>query len=86
MPILCPIHPTPLPSGITLVREGQIGREGKRGEKKRGRDDVKASRRKKVLSSNYYPPEPICIPNHKDQPPTMVNDLIPAPENSREVQ
>ena len=41
---------------------------------------------KKVLSSNYYPPEPIYIPNNENQTPTVVNDLILAPENSRETQ
>ena len=46
----------------------------------------KQAEEKKVLSSNYYPPEPIYIPNNENQPPSVMNDLIPAPEDSREDQ
>ena len=39
-----------------------------------------------VLSSNYYPLEPMYIPNHEDQTSTVTNNLILALENSEEVQ
>ena len=88
MPILCPICPTPLPNGLRLVRRGL-------GHREREGQEVRETKRKmlwrqaeenKVLSSNYYPPEPMYIPNHEDQTPTVTNNLIPAPEKSKEVQ
>ena len=88
MPILCPICPTPLPSGLQLVRRG-LGwrdREEHRETKKRERDVAEASRKKKVLSSTHYPPEPMYIPNHEDLPPTVAHSLTLALENSEEVQ
>ena len=36
------------------------------------------------MDSSYHPPEPMYVPNHEEQPPTVVNNLIPAPENSRD--
>ena len=39
---------------------------------------------KKIFDPNYYPPEP-KVPSHEEQPPTLVKDLTPAKENSRDV-
>ena len=87
MPILCPIHPTPLTSGLRLVRRG-LGlrdREGteEREAKKRERDVAGASRRKESSKLYYYVPEPIYIPNLEDQPPTVANNQILTPGNSK---
>ena len=41
---------------------------------------------KKILDSKYYPWEPLYIPNHREQPPTLVNNLTLALENPRDVQ
>ena len=41
---------------------------------------------RKNLDPNYYQPEPIYVPRLKEQPPTLVNDLILAPENSRDIK
>ena len=39
-----------------------------------------------MLDPNYYPPEPMYVPSHEEQPPTLVNDLIPALENSQDAK
>ena len=81
MPVMCPIHPTPLPSELRLVRRGLGWRDR---EKRRGNKELRKRQEeeKKILNSNYYPPELIYVPSHKKQPPTVVNDLISAPKNS----
>ena len=56
----------------------------KRREKQRKEVRQRQKEEKKILDLNYYPPEPMYIPSHGEQPPTMVNDLILAPENSRD--
>ena len=40
----------------------------------------------KILDPNYYPPEPMYVPSHEEQPPILVNDLISAWENSRDTK
>ena len=57
IPLLCPIHPTWLPSGLWLVR-GELGQrdregEGKRETKKEGRDEAETEEEKKILDPNY---------------------------------
>ena len=89
MPILCPIlpHTSPQWTQTDQKRLGLGDRVGKRREKKGKEEEMmqRQAEEKTVLGSNYYPPEPIYIPNHKSQPPTVVNDLILAPENFREL-
>ena len=41
---------------------------------------------KKILNPNYYPLEPIYVPHHEEELPTLVNDLILAMETSREAK
>ena len=89
IPILYPNHSTPFPSGLRLVRRGWGWRdregEEKRKTKKRGRDEAETRRKKKILDSNYYPPEPMYVPSHEEQAPTVVNNLSPAQKISRDM-
>ena len=83
MPVMCPICFRPLPSGLQLVRRGvgwRVRKEENEREEKKEEIIQRQAEEKKVLSSNYYPPEPIYILNNKDQPPTVVKNLIQAPE------
>ena len=81
-------HPSPVDSDWSEEDwDGEIEKE-KRREKQRKEEEMKwrQEEEKQILNSNYHPPEPIYIPNHKEQPPTVVNDLRLAPENSRDAQ
>ena len=55
-------------------------------KRKEGQMKLRQEKEKKILNLNYYPPEPIYMHSHEEQPPTLVNDLIPAPENSRDAK
>ena len=81
-PILCPIHPTPLSSGLRLVR-GRLGwRNREREEEGETKEEEEIKQRqeeeeKKNLDLNYYPPSPRYVPNYEEGPPALVGDLIP---------
>ena len=75
MPILFPICPAPLPSGLRLVIGG-LGwrdREGveERETEKRGRDEAGARRGKANSEFKLLPTKPIYIPNNEEHPPTV---------------
>ena len=87
----CPfcVHSAPHPSPVDSPWSEEDW-DGDREEENRNKEKRKMLQRqaeqKKVLSSNYYPPELMYIPNHEDHPPTVANNLTPAPENTNEVQ
>ena len=66
----------------TENREGDEKKE----TKKRREDEAEQEEEKKIIDPKYYPPEPIYISSHEDQPPTLVKDLILAPENSKDLK
>ena len=81
-------HPSPMDSDWSEEdRDGEIEKANRREKQKKEEEKMKwrQEEEKKILDSNYYPPESIYVSSHQEQPPTVVNDLIPAPENSRDV-
>ena len=92
MPVLCPNCPAPLPGGIRLVRRECGQRAKEREEERETKKDEQIKQRQDEenqtlnSSSNYYPLEPIYLPNHKEWPPTVINNLILSPEISRDTK
>ena len=67
-------HPSPVNSDFSEEDwNGEISK-GKRIEKQRKEKEMfqRQAEEKKVLSSNYNPPEPMYIPNHEYQLPTVI--------------
>ena len=80
LPILYSSCPTPLPSGLRLVR-GRLGwthrEREEEGETKEGRKEQRQEEEEKNLDSNYYPPSPMHVPSYEEEPPALVRDFIP---------
>ena len=88
--LLCPFsaqstpHPSPIDSDWS-----EEGWDREIEKQKRNKEKEMKWRQKeemKILDPNYYLPEPIYVPFHEQQPPTYVNDLIPAQEKSRDMK
>ena len=52
----------------------------------RGRNEAKTRRKREILDSGYYPPESMDVSNYEEQPSTLVSNLVPTPEESRDTQ
>ena len=66
--------------------DGEI--QKKKMEKQRKEEEMRLGQEEKgeILDSSYYPPEPMYVSNYEEQPSTLVSNLVPSLEDSRDTQ